>query len=280
VQDLPGGFSPGAASCLSFPDGDVFVKAVGLELNSESPGMHRRESAISAVLPRSPLFPRLIGTFDDGDWVALAFEAIDGRLPRHPWVPVELDAAVAALGAMHDALTPSPDASVEASAIRMGSAFGGWELLASLDSPPAGLDQWSRRNLTRLAELEAGWPTACAGRTLVHGDVRSDNLLFGPKGVVFVDWPHASIGTPVLDLVEWAPSVALEGGPDPEQLLARHAPSRRCDPDVVTVLVAAVTGFFLYRSCLPAPPGLPTLRAFQAAQGETARAWLQRRTGW
>src|SRR5215212_5000402 len=29
----------------------------------------------------------------------------------------------------------------------------------------------------------------------------------------------------------------------------------------------------------PAPPGLSTLRAFQAAQGKTARAWKARRTG-
>ena len=30
----------------------------------------------------------------------------------------------------------------------------------------------------------------------------------------------------------------------------------------------------------PPPPGLPTLRPFQAAQGEVALAWLRRRTGW
>jgi hypothetical protein len=30
----------------------------------------------------------------------------------------------------------------------------------------------------------------------------------------------------------------------------------------------------------PHPPGLPTLREFQAAQGRTALAWLKIRTGW
>jgi hypothetical protein len=279
VTDLPGGFSPGATSRLAFPGRDLFVKAVGRDLNPDSPVMHRREAVISAALPRSPVFPQLVATYDDGDWVALAFEAVDGRLPHHPWVPEELT-AVTALGVMHDALTPSPSAAIESAAVHLRPIFGGWEQLASADVVPTGLDDWSRRHLERLAALEASWPAACAGPTLTHGDIRSDNLLIGADGVVVVDWPHASIGPPVLDLVAWAPSVTLEGGPEPEELLARHAPSRQCDPDVVTVLLAAVTGYFLQRSFLPPPPGLPTLRAFQAAQGEVARAWLQRRTGW
>jgi hypothetical protein len=33
-------------------------------------------------------------------------------------------------------------------------------------------------------------------------------------------------------------------------------------------------GYFTERSLRPAPPGLPTVRLFQAAQGEVARRWL------
>jgi hypothetical protein len=62
--------------------------------------------------------------------------------------------------------------------------------------------------------------------------------------------------------------------------LARHQAWRQVDPDAVVVLVAAVAGFFIEHSLRPAPPGLPTLRAFQAAQGEVTRAWLERITGW
>ena len=78
----------------------------------------------------------------------------------------------------------------------------------------------------------------------MHGDVRADNVLLTADGVVFVDWPHAAVGTPVFDVIGWAPSVVLEGGPPPEELLARHvAPG--VDPDVITVLLAAVGGFFV-----------------------------------
>jgi hypothetical protein len=281
TRDLQGGFSPGTVTILEFTDGpDVFVKAVGSSLNPDSPGMHRREAVIAAVLPDSPLWPRLLDTYDDGDWVALAFSAIPGRLPACPWTDPELRAVTGALERMHDELTPSPWAGIESVANQRQSTFNGWRRLAAMPALPAALDPWSRRNLERLAALEEGWPDAAAGETLLHGDIRSDNVLLHADGVVFVDWPHASIGHPALDVVCWAPSVVLEGGPDPEELLALHRHSRQAETEAITVQVAAVAGFLTERSLQPPPPGLPTLRAFQGAQGEIARGWLQRRTGW
>ncbi len=279
VRDLAGGFSPGATAVLECTERDIFVKAVGAELNPDSPALHRREAVVSAALPRSRLFPRLLGTYDDGEWVALAFEAIDGRPPRHPWEPGELETVIAGLSAMHEELTPSPAPSLEPLAVYARKLFGGWSTLAAAGAPRA-LDRWAAAHLAQLAELEAGWPEACAGSTLVHGDVRSDNVLLHGGGVVFVDWPHGAVGNPAFDVIGWAPSVVLEGGPSPEELLVRHEPSRQIHPDVVTVLLAAISGFFVAHSLEPAPPGLPTLRPFQAAQGEVALAWLRRRTGW
>ena len=279
VRDLHGGFSPGAAAWLECPRGAVFVKAVGEELNPESPALHRREAVVSGALPALPHFPVLLDVYDDGGWVALAFDAIEGRVPRHPWDRTELDAVVTALEEVHDALTPSPAAHLETAQRFFQHFFGGWAALAAADDTP-GLDPWCRANLPRLAELEASWPEAIDGQTLVHGDIRSDNILIGPAGPVFVDWPHAAVGNPVFDLVAWASSVVLEGGPLPEELLAAHRPSRSADPDVVSVLLAAVSGFFVSHSLRSPPPGLPTLRPFQTAQGEVALAWLRRRTAW
>jgi hypothetical protein len=110
--------------------------------------------------------------------------------------------------------------------------------------------------------------------------VRSDNLLVTDSGVVFVDWPHACVGAPVFDLVAWAPSVTLEGGPSPEELLALSASASTVDRDVLAVLVAAFSGFLVAHSLRAPPPGLPTLRPFQAAQGEVALAWVRGLMGW
>jgi Phosphotransferase enzyme family len=280
VHDLHGGFSPGAATRLDRDGSSIFVKAVGAALNPESPALHRREAVVSAALPASRRAPRLLDVFDDGDWVALAFEAIDGRPPAHPWDGGELVAVVDALTELHRDLTPTPVPALEPAAAYLQPLFGGWADLAARAESPPGLDPWAARHLDRLAGLEAGWPDASRGDTLVHGDVRSDNILLGRAGVVFVDWPHASVGVPALDLVEWAPSVQLEGGPAPEELLARYETSSSVDPEVVTVLLAAVCGFFVEHSLRPPPPGLPTVRRFQAAQGAVALAWLRRRTGW
>jgi hypothetical protein len=280
VRDRSGGFSPGATAVLECPRRSIFVKAVGAELNAESPVLHRREALVSAALPRAAIFPRLLDTYDDGAWVALAFEAVDGRPPRHPWDPAELADVLDAVITLHAALTPSPIPVLDDASEYFTPLFGGWADLAATTPPPARLDGWAATHLDRLAELESRWPRAIAGPTLVHGDLRADNVLVGPDSVVFVDWPHAAIGAPVFDLVAWAPSVVLEGGPEPEELLARHPAGRGADPQVVDTLVAAVSGFFVAHSLRPDPPGLPTLRAFQAAQGEVSLTWLRRRTGW
>jgi len=280
VHNRPGGFSPGATAVLECAGRAIFVKAVGAAPNPDSPGMHRREAEVSAALPRSSRVPRLLSSYDDGDWVALAFDAVDGRPPRHPWEAGELTMVVEELSSLHGDLTPSPLPALTPLAEYLRHMFGGWAALAAMEMPPAGLDAWARAHLDGLAELESSWPAACEGPTLVHGDVRADNVLLSADGVVFVDWPHAAVGTAIFDVVAWAPSVVLEDGPPPEDLLAAYVTPRTVDPDVVTVLLVAVSGFFLERSLRPPPPGLPTIRSFQAAQGEVALAWLRRRTGW
>ncbi|GAA1269051.1 hypothetical protein [Arthrobacter pascens] len=81
-----GGFSPGTADRVRTVSGRrAFVKAVGPHLNEHSPALHRREAAITAALPDTLPAPALLGTFDDGDWVALVLSDVDGRHPHVPW---------------------------------------------------------------------------------------------------------------------------------------------------------------------------------------------------
>jgi aminoglycoside phosphotransferase (APT) family kinase protein len=278
ARDEQGGFSPGAATRLRCADGRrAFVKAVGAELNDRSPQMHRREAEICRALPHSPRIPAFVDAYDDGTWVALLFDEVDGALPDLPWRDDDLQSVLDALTELHDALTPSPIADAGAVADRLRDELNGWRDLAGGVVDAGALDDWSRRHLERLAALEARWEDAAAGTTLLHGDVRVDNVLLGRSGPVFVDWALAVVGAPMFDVVAWAPSVAMQGGPDPEDLLARHHESAAADPDAVDALVAAIAGYFTRQVFMPPPPGLPTIRAFQAAQGEVTRAWLARR---
>lgn len=276
----PGGYSPGLASRLLLDDGRrIFVKAVGPELNPDSPRMFRQEARIAGALPPHAPAPRLLWVLDEGEggWVTLAFEDIDGHAPANPWRAEELDRVVAALVELSVDLTPAPIDAPTAAQHFMES-INGWQILQR--DVPSGLDAWSRRHLSRLAELEAAAPAASAGSTLLHFDTRSDNLLLTEDRVVIVDWPHACIGAPWIDLLAMAPSVVLEGGPDPEELFLRHPAGMAAAPADVNAVLSSIAGYFTQRSFLPPPPGIPTLRAFQGAQGEITREWLARRLCW
>jgi phosphotransferase family enzyme len=271
----PGGFSPGAAARLELDDGRrAFVKAVGREPNPYSPGMHRREAEVAAALPPEAPAPRLLFSHDDGDWVALVFEDVAGYEPPLPWRQDDLERVLAALADLSAALTPAP---VEAptAAEYLAELFGGWGLLAE-GGGAEGLEPWAAERLDELAELESTWPEASAGETLLHADVRSDNVLLAPDRVVFVDWPHACIGAACLELIGFLPSVAMQGGPRPWEVFDAHPLGREAPPEQVVALVAAVAGFFVQRSTLPPSPGLPGLREFQGVQGAEALAWLRR----
>lgn len=272
----PHGFSPGVAARVALEDGGrAFVKVVGPEPNPTSPEFHRREARIVRTLPASAPVPSFLGDVEVDGWVALAFEAVDGAHPSEPWREDELARVIEAAHDLVAAVTPAP-----------ADVPSGRDALAELNcwhraraEAPPGLDEWSSRHIDELVELERG-VEALDGDTLVHFDLRADNILLGDGRVWFVDWPHAVVGPAWIDAVGFAPSVAMQGGPPPGALLPRWPAAGDASPDAVDAVIASVAGFFTYGALLPPPPGLPTLRAFQAAQGEVARAWLAERRGW
>jgi len=276
----PGGFSPGVAARLLLTDGRrAFVKAVG-DVNPDSPDIHRAEARIAAALPVSAPAARLIASLDTDGWVILIFEDVDGRLPVQPWQQAELSRVLDAMADLAVTLTPAPIDAPPAAA-RFRHLGRGWQQLAAASSAGDGeladLDPWARTRMRDLASLETGWAAAVEGSTLAHGDLRADNILLARDMVVFVDWPWACIAQPWFDLVTMLPSVALNGGPPPESVLAAHPVARDADPGGVTAVVAALAGMFTYLGRQPDPPGLPTVRAFQRAHGEVALAWLKAR---
>lgn len=277
AQSQPGGFSPGVAARLSLTDGRlVFLKVVGSDPNPHSPELHRREARIAAALPAGTPTPRLICTYDDGTWVALVFENVEGSMPTIPWREEELARVLSSLADLARALTPSP---VEAPPIQKSfeEFFSGWRTLVRTESLHPRLDDWSRANLQLLADLEGAWERSAEGNTLLHADIRADNLLLTRDGVVVVDWPHAAIGAAWLDLLFMLPSVHMQGGPPPWHIFDSHPLAVHADPDAVTSVVAALAGYFTNHGLRPDPPGLPTVRRFQRAQGAKTLQWIRQR---
>jgi Ser/Thr protein kinase RdoA (MazF antagonist) len=277
----PGGFSPGVAARVVLADGRrMFVKAVNSARNVESVRLLSNEARILTGLAdvdlRPPVaVPALRGQYVHGDWIALVIAEVDGRTPTIPWRTAELDRVVDAVQALGECLTPTP---LAAPAITEAYAtiLNQWRTLAGSREIPTGLPPWAAANLDRLAELEAGWSAAAAGDTLLHLDLRADNLLVADDQVFVIDWPHACVGAAWVDLLVMLPSVIMQGG-DPDRCWRRYPAGRDVDADRVNSVLAALAGYFAVSASRPAPPELPRLREFQRVQGDAALSWLRER---
>lgn len=287
TESQSGGFSPGVATRLVTEDGQCyFLKAMGTDINPASVSFHRREIDINAKLPDNSIAPKLLWSYDDADdteWVAMLFDNIDGSNPQTPWQKEDLQRIMQAMSQLSEILTPSPIApdSIASAREYFSSRIYGWQKVkAGKSTYFEQLDDWTKRHLDGLCELEKKAPEAVAGNTLVHFDIRADNIVMTDDTVWFVDWPHACIGTAWLDVILFAPSVAMQGGLLPEDLIQYHPACQEADPDAITAAIVSMAGMLSFNALLPAPAGLPTLREFQAAQGEVARHWIAQRTGW
>jgi aminoglycoside phosphotransferase (APT) family kinase protein len=271
----PGGFSPGTADRVRTATGRrAFVKAVSPAQNERSPQMHRREAIITAALPASAPAPQLLGCHDDGDWIVLVLQDIEGRNPVTPWRHDELTLVLSALDDLARSLTPSPIPDAATAAERLTVDLSGWHRVST--DPPADLDSWAAGHLDELGAMTDRALGALGGETLVHSDLRADNLLLGPDGsVTVVDWPWACRGPAWLDTVLLLINVRLFGGHDTQALLAERAFATGADLEDLVAVLAAAAGYFVDAARLPVPKGLPTLRGFQRAQGEAVLSWLR-----
>lgn len=280
ARNQEGGFTPSLAARCRLADGRrVFLKAASEAVTNERvPDMLRSEAHLCASFPDGFPAPTLRHVLDDGEWIVLAYDEIAGRPPAQPWTEDELDRTIAALDEL-----PTPDGlDLAPAAARLVGTFGGFRELVM--QPPMDVlgDDWTNRNLELLARIEADWTEAVTGDALVHSDVRADNVLLAdpPDGrVLLVDWAHSFLGADWLDLLFALPSIELGGGPPPEEVVARSVRLRRADPESVTVVAVALLGFFTRHRRFAPPPGAPAVRAFQEAQRQVARRWVESRIG-
>jgi aminoglycoside phosphotransferase (APT) family kinase protein len=278
ASSAAGGFSPGLAATLALADGrSVFVKAIHAATGPGSIELYRREQWILTELGPHPRASRLLASDDEDDWVILVFEHVAGHHPQ-PGDARQRARMIDVFDRLAADLTPSP-LRVESFADRVGAQFDGWRDVGH-GHPAAQVAPWIERNLERVAAAAEGWRDAAAGSTLVHGDLRADNMLLTDAGAVVVDWTEACVGAAWLDWALAVPSLCLfPGTPPPSAVFAEAGVARSAPDGHVTAIVAAAAGYFLTHAVLPPIPALPTLRDFQRAQGLVAAAWLRARMG-
>jgi Ser/Thr protein kinase RdoA (MazF antagonist) len=270
-----GGFSPGTADRVVTANGRrAFVKAVSSIQNERSPSLHRAEANVVGQLPSNSYVPALLGVYDDRAWVGLVFEDLDGHTPALPWNSADLEAAMTTLRQMAREFTPNPVPDLPSVTSFYATVFAGWERIRTV--PPADLDPWARHHLDDLCRLAARGLASLAGDSLLHTDIRADNLLIRTDGTVaVVDWPWACTGAAWFDQLLLCVNVDLYGGYDPEKLVLHYLET--VNRDDITAVLAGLCGYFTDVARQPLDAGLPTVRAFQRAQARSTLSWLRRR---
>ena len=274
-----GGMSPGCATRVTCADGTrAFVKAVGAELNADTPGLFRREIGVLRHLGEHELWARLLASYDDGAWVALMIEDVDGRHPDFA-DPAELDAVLTGVDRL-SAVLRERDVPAEVDLVDVGHLFGRWaDSLSSLAEAPAStpVPGWLRSD-------PAGWADVLREQAalpmphVVHWDIRIDNLLRRPSGeVVFVDWGTAARGP------AWADPVLarLERVDDPwfDTSAASSPALAEAGEKVFTAFLAGFGAHLAVRSVAAVDVNLPTLNDFRIRESRRMLEAVARRSG-
>jgi len=267
------GFTPGFASVLTCEDGSKhFVKAASTKAQKAFAASYREEARKLAALPPGLPAPRLLWHLDD-DWVALGIEYVEGRNPARPWRQRDLDAALDALEVVADRLTPAPAGlGLDPVSDEFVWMLDGWEHVRA-----------NRPDLPHLAEaaaLAARFGEVARGDTLVHMDVRDDNLILDRSGQMWLcDWNWPTRGPAWLDSL-----MTLIGprgdGLDVETVLRERPLLRDVPTESIDIVLAVLVGFFFKQRDEAVPPTSPYLRDHQSWQGEVCWDWLCERRGW
>ncbi|HEU5405289.1 MAG TPA: hypothetical protein VFU52_04335 [Gaiellaceae bacterium] len=256
-----GGYSTAERYTVSLDDGRrIFVKTAEAE---HMAAWLRREHEVYRALQGS-FIPQLIGFDDDGTQPLLVIEDLSDADWGSFWTAERVDLVRAALDELHSCAAPPNTHPVRET---YAGWFGRWRAVEANPEPFLSLNlrtpAWLDDRLPAI--LSAADAAPVDGSAVIHLDVRSDNLCTLKGRAVLVDWNFVSFAAPELDLAAWACSLALEGGPQPWDLL----------PDSPG-LAAFVSGIFAAVAGLPPPETAPTVREFQARQLAVALDWLDR----
>lgn len=272
AESRDSGFTPGVASVLVCEDGSrIFLKAASAKAQRAFAASYREEARKLRALPPGLPAPRLLWFLDD-EWVVLGIEHDPGVLPHRPWRPDELDACLDALETVADVLTPAPPGlRLPPFLDEFDEMLTAWERLLAEDPPAPYAEE--------AAALVARLPEVVAGDSVVHTDVRGDNVLISDGRARFCDWNWLVRGAAWLDTVFLLVEVHGDGL-DADTVLGERRLTREVPADDVDCVLAALVGYFRVAASAPVPPSSPHLRDHQQWMADVTWDWLCRRRGW
>ena len=257
-----GGYTPATRLIVTLQDGATIFVKVGV--TALTANWLRQEHFVYENLSGA-FIPDYVGWDDDGDQPILAIADLSGAFWPPLWSEERVQQVLDALSAISGESIPQITS--------LSSDSGLTECWADVAQDPK---PFLSLGLATEAWLEAVLPTLLAlpyndiiqGTSLLHLDVRSDNICFVGDRALLIDWNNACYGNPDLDIAAWLPSLAAEGGPLPETIL----------PDSGT-LSALISGYMASKAGLPRIPDAPHVRDIQLTQAKTALPWTVRALG-
>jgi hypothetical protein len=227
----------------------------------------RTEHTNYETLAGASFLPEVLGWDDDAREPCLVLEDLSGGAWPPPWSPTRIQAVLATIEQLR--ATPAP-ATIPASRGELFDIREGWDAVRADPAGPLTLgvfdEPWLSQHMDALQAADAA--AVLEGDTLLHGDVRSDNLCLIDGRALLVDWNWACRGSPLLDVAAWLPSLAHEGGPEPWTILPGEGE-----------LAALLAGYFLEHAGREPIPQAPHVRQLQLDQGIEAIRWACRELG-
>ena len=213
---------------------------------------------------RGDFLPDLLG-WDGGDFPILILEDLSHAGTVPPWTEEAIERVFALLEVL--ARTQLPDTFRPLTSYP--EPFEGWHQIAKAPAPFLRLGlvapRWLDAALPDLLQAEKA--ADLRGDSLVHTDLRSDNIFFHRDLTMLIDWNWACRGNPKFDLVSWLPSLHTEGGPPPWDFTLD-------EPN----LIAMQTGYLAHRVATP-PHGNESIRRLQERQLRSALPWAAKALG-
>jgi aminoglycoside phosphotransferase (APT) family kinase protein len=258
LKEYKGGMSPGcAASVMTASGRELFVKAVDADPDDVTADLFRHEIHVLEKLPQSKHRPRILESYDDGKWVALVLEHINGHYPDFS-LHNEFEAVAEVIISQCHELAPPPDGlQVPSLQESVNWWINRWEQISI--HPDMFLPDWAECFAPVGLEASKRIAEALPNETLCHFDVRNDNLLMTEdETIVVFDWGIAMTGP------TWADKVMLALQIDDLEKANDYLKKwlTKDELEVVDYFLIAFGGSQAWDSKQPVQKRLPNLRSY------------------
>ncbi len=259
-----GGYSVAERWVAKLQNGSsVFIKAA---TDEDTKSWLKAEDKVYENI-KGDFMPQFIG-YDEASSI-LALEDLSKETWTYEWSAERVQAVLHMLEKVAATKTPDDFPLLELQAPK----FNGWREIAAVPENRAGFlklglasSEWLDKALPILVQAEMA--AKFEGDSLVHVDVRSDNICFRGKKPMLVDWNWACRGNAKLDVVGWFPSLHVEGGPAPWDVTLD-------EPELIT----ALAGFWAIRAPRPSHKQGTAIRELQLKQLRSALPWAVKALG-